>query len=897
MDQVQGLNVVIGAAFEPLLKAVRGIETKLQPVGDKLQSVGTSLSAALTAPLVGLGTLAGRSAVEFETAFAGVEKTVNGTADEIAGLRAGILDMTKTLPSSASSIAAVAESAGQLGIATGNVLKFTRTMIDLGETTNLSAEEAASSFARFDNITGGTQANFDRLGSSIVALGNNLATTEAEILQMSLRLAGAGATAGLTQANILGLGGALSSVGIAAEAGGTAFSKVIIDIASAVKSGGDQLENFARIAGVSASEFARLFKDDAPAAITAFVKGLGKIEASGGNLFATLDQIGFGEIRVRDALLRLAGASDLLKNSFDIASGGFQENTALADEAEKRYRTVASSLGLVTNAAQRLFIAIGDAGLLGAIGSTSEKLAGLLTRLSELPAPMLRVATIVAAVAAAIGPMALALGTLIKLLPLVLSGFTAVLSPIGLLGIAIAGAAAAIIVNFDKIKGALSNALPGAGAAAVAVFRTIQNTIETGFKRVLDAASGILSRLGDVFKRVLDSIAAYWRVWGGSIMDIVGTTLQVLAGIFSDAMEIILRVVSLALDILSGNWAGVVDGLKQISLAAFRGIARIITGALENMLTALAQVASFISDGLSAAILAARDKVRELRQAVDSLGAAGEKAAEKVAFEESAIKLGSAAGMAADLKTVLDSIGESDAFSGLGDSAESAGSQVDGLRARIEKLFSGGLLDTLRDRVGNLYVREQITDKKRSGIATPLPSTDELPKTIDPAEVDEANRYIAQQNELISAGADKYSLLKSTIGEGLKIAALDTFAAVSDGLGDVIFGFGKLKDKIVEVGDALKGIGKRLFSTLLNAGLTTALGAAVPGLGLSGNFLKNLGSGLGGGLFSSGARRLDSPVISGRDSSVRFESVEIDRGVLLRTTQRGQRSDTIRFGG
>ena len=44
-----------------------------------------------------------------------------------------------------------AEAAGQLGVKTGDVVGFTETMIKLGETTNLTADEASTAIAQIAN--------------------------------------------------------------------------------------------------------------------------------------------------------------------------------------------------------------------------------------------------------------------------------------------------------------------------------------------------------------------------------------------------------------------------------------------------------------------------------------------------------------------------------------------------------------------------------------------------------------------------------------------------------------------------------------------------------------------------------------------------------------------------
>nr|DAG55480.1 MAG TPA: minor tail protein [Caudoviricetes sp.] len=212
--------------FTRMGSAMTNFGNTLQSVGGKMTGLGNMMTVGVTAPIVaGVGAVV-KSAMSWESAFAGVKKTNDEVVDSngnvvysYADLENGLRGLAAQLPASHEEIAGVAEAAGQLGIKSQDVVSFTKTMIDMGESTNLSAEDAASAIAKIANITGLTSDEYQRFGSSVVALGNNFATTESDIVSMANRLAASGTLAGLTNQEILGLATAMSSVGIEAEAG------------------------------------------------------------------------------------------------------------------------------------------------------------------------------------------------------------------------------------------------------------------------------------------------------------------------------------------------------------------------------------------------------------------------------------------------------------------------------------------------------------------------------------------------------------------------------------------------------------------------------------------------------------------------------------------------------
>lgn len=554
-------------------------------IGSQMKDIGGGLTKGLTVPLLAVGGGSIKAASDFDSAAAGMRKTVDELVDEngkviisYKDLEGGIRDMSKELPASATQIAEVAESAGQLGIKTENVLTFSRTMIDMGESTNLAANDAATSLARLANITGMNQKDFDKLGSSIVALGNNFATTESEITAMALRLAGAGKQIGMSESDILALSASLSSVGIEAESGGSSMSKLMVDmqlasskgieafnglqevaerngiswdnVTAAVGKGGKEVKNmsnsmglgnkglqelyknaeeakaklgdFGYVAGMTGDEFAKAFKEDAVGAIGAFIEGLSHAEERGTTAIEMLDNMGISEVRLRDSLLRAGGASELFTKAIGLSSEAWDENSALTNEAAQRYETFESKLKTLKNQIVDVAIEFGGP-LMDALSSLLETLqpvikvvAELAKKFSEADPKTQKFIIALGLIVMAIGPVVSAIGTVLTIMSVLAPVIGAIATFFGITTVAAGG----LLLVIPLIVAAIAALI----AAIVIYWEDISNFFKelgASIAKFFDSlGKDIKKGFGEVvesFQKKVDEIKAYFSELGKTV--------------------------------------------------------------------------------------------------------------------------------------------------------------------------------------------------------------------------------------------------------------------------------------------------------------------------------------------------------------------------------------------
>jgi len=636
------------------LEKIAATGTKLQSVGNTITGLGKSL-APLSAAATAVGVAGVKAATDWESAFAGVKKTTDATEEEYEQLAAGIQKMATETASSAEDIAAVAEAAGQLGISKEHLLEFTKTMVMLGDSTNLSADEAAVALARFLNITGESTGNVDRLGAAIVDLGNNFATDEASIVAMSTRLASAGTLAGLTSTDILALSTAMSSVGIQAEAGGTAMTQTLTAIEKAASDAAngstEALDRIASVAGMSSAEFASAWENRPITALQAFIAGLGSLDEKGESATLVLDELGMSGVRQANMLKSLALASGVLSDAIDTSSQAYENNTALTDEASKRYETFASQVSQLKEAFKAVAVDIGNIlipilkNLMGVLRNVLDWWNGLSDGTKNFIVQLGSFIAILSPVLIIGGKIISGIGTVMTILPKLAGIINTVKTAFGALNavlaanpiILIIAAIAALVAAFiylwnnceefrqfwidlwEDIKAivaavgqwlaeawqAMGEAITTAWNAICDFFVSLWESIKTIFTTVVTAISTFLTTAWETIKTatetVWNAISTFFTTIWTAISNTVTTVINAISTFITNAWNTIQSVTQTVWNAISTFFTTIWMAISTTVTTVMNTISTFISTAWNNIKTTVTTIANAIWNAITTA--------------------------------------------------------------------------------------------------------------------------------------------------------------------------------------------------------------------------------------------------------------------------------------------------------
>lgn len=359
-----------------------------------LKSIGMTAYATVSPAFMALGYKSVEAADRIDSSFRDMKKTVNGTEEDFDNLREAALEFSRTHAVSADTILEIEAMGGQLGIAVDKLQDFGTVVSNLDIATNMNADDIAEQLGQLNNILPDLNDNYEAFGDSLVRLGNNMPAQESAIMDVTSRIGSLGGIVGMSTPQVLAWATAIAATGQNSEAAGTAISNTMSDIEGAVASGGDKLEGFAKVAGMSAEQFAKSWNETPSDAMKSFVEGLHSIDEQGGSVDATLQGLGITGVRQKQALEGLAQTTDVLNDALTMSgdawngvSDSWGDAGDAAREAAQKSEGFSGTLQILKNSASEFGYELGNA-LVPFMQAATAGLQTLTAGFKDLPGPV-----------------------------------------------------------------------------------------------------------------------------------------------------------------------------------------------------------------------------------------------------------------------------------------------------------------------------------------------------------------------------------------------------------------------------------------------------------------------------------------------------------------------------
>lgn len=647
-----------------------------------------ALSAGVTAAGVGVVS----AFASQESAFTAVERTADGA---LGNIRQSLQELSTQIPVSFNELAGIATLGNQLGIGADQLEAFTTTVAQFSAVTGISAEESALAFGKLGNLLGVQAKDYDRLASSIALVGRTTAATESQIVSVASEIAPAAAAAGFTADQVIGLSGALASLKVPPERSRSTILQFFETLNMAVAEGGDKLDNFAAVVGVTASELDSMVRSgQGEDILSRFIGNVSSADTI--EITQALENLGLAGLRTNPTIRALAGNTKLLNEALQDGKTGYTENVELQrqmafilDDLSTKWQTflnaamnAAAAIGTSVGPAFGVFLDVLKDVLIGLAGFASSEFGQGLFRLVST------IAIVVAAYATLRGGIALATASL--------QAFSLISGALG--GAGILAGLRGLAGAFGLVRGAAATTSVVVGHQLPAAFgsATVASSRFAGAMRV---AGGALLALGraTIILGLLQAATALVFDFGGS--------MQWLAGIVTSVVSFIgyrLADVSNWIADIADNLASVVPALSgvgnQLRTFAAETTIHAAAGTLTKDFTDWANSLQTASDGMDdlgeSADLPYDDYSAGAGDFGDALGGVGDAAKDAAAEVRTLVDysndLQSVFSRAFDLRfaggSTLDSI--TSTFITMREASDQAGRNIAKLKAEIQGLQS-----------------------------------------------------------------------------------------------------------------------------------------------------------------------------------------------------------------
>ncbi len=338
-------------------------------------------ATVISAATLGVAVAAADIAIKHERAFAEVIRTntlVGASVDEV---RKEFIKLKQSIPVNWADITQIGKLAGQLGIGVDELTGFTETVAKFSATTDLGITDSATAFGRLGQLLPDVAGQYDKLGSAILGVGLEAVATEGQIVNTAQQIASISNLSGFASAEIIGLASALASLGVSPELSRGLATRLFGSINSAISVSGDKLDEYARVSGKTADEFAADWQNNPAEALVDFLAGVNR-EGLGAE--AALRTLGITSVRDIPTILKLAQSHGEVGNQIRVATQAFEDGTAINEQYSIISQTTAEKLNLLAGNFELMMAAIGEAANSPAFKALIDILNGIIIAFTDV---------------------------------------------------------------------------------------------------------------------------------------------------------------------------------------------------------------------------------------------------------------------------------------------------------------------------------------------------------------------------------------------------------------------------------------------------------------------------------------------------------------------------------
>lgn len=354
---------IAGKVDSSLKKSCLAAAKDVNTLSASVQKTGRIAAKAMAAVGTAVATVAvasAKKAIEFESTMADVAKVVDGLRNQNGAftksyyeMSDALLNMSKNIPMTADALGQIMASAGQAGIASEDLAKFTETAAKMGVAFDTTAEQAGEWMATWRTALNLSQTQVTALGDQLNYLGNTTSENVLKLSEVVTRVGALGQTAGLSAGEVAAL--AASMPGVTAEISATGIKSMMIAMTAGASATSKQAAVLQQL-GFTASDMANRMQTDAKGAIIDLLGAIKQLPAA--EQTAALSQY-FGKESV-SSIAPLLKNLGYLQQQFAKVGDASAYSGSMEAEYAVRADTTANKLQLMQNKLAVLQVQIGN---------------------------------------------------------------------------------------------------------------------------------------------------------------------------------------------------------------------------------------------------------------------------------------------------------------------------------------------------------------------------------------------------------------------------------------------------------------------------------------------------------------------------------------------------------